>query len=448
MSITQPDRSYKLTEDQVQVFLATYAETHDIKVRDQIVLQYRNLVESVARKFVGALEPLEDLSQEGYIGLITAVDLYDASKGVKFSTYATHFVIGQIKHYLRDKGKIIKEPAWLQELNQRMSRVIESLTQKFGRPPSEEEIGEVMDLPEETIGEMLTTREVFKVSSLDAGLDRDDNNSGYPIDPEKIKDQKCTTFQLPIEDKIVLETAMDRLKSIEQQVLHEFFYRDLNQTEIARKLGISCNYVSHILRNSTKKLKKILMTDEIRDTQMQVTLLTKRLQDHGRALEQHTVIDTLTGVYNRRYYYERLEEETSRAYRHGHPMVVVMVKVTIPDSVGRLTKLIRTDDVMHQAAERLRGSVRKGDVVARVQDQLFGLILPHAGYRVAMVAERLQKVLTAEAFRAASGIESISVEAEAAWASYPDQGRTAQELTSHVLSQLGLDDSEETQLAA
>ncbi len=263
----------KLSEEEIQDRLAQYSEDADPKVRDEVVLQYANLVESIGRRFVGACEPLEDLIQEGYIGLIASVDKYDGDKGVKFSTYATHFIIGQIKHYLRDRGKIIKEPAWLQELNQRMSRVIESLNQKLGRQPTEKEIGEVMQMPEANVADLLTTREVFKVSSLDG--DKDDNTASH--DSEKIPDQKLVTFQLPIEDKIVLETALDNLKSIEQQVIAEHFYRGLNQTEIAKQLGISCNYVSHILRNGTKKLKKILMTEEIRDSQMQRTLVSKRL---------------------------------------------------------------------------------------------------------------------------------------------------------------------------
>src|SRR5207237_10377493 len=107
---------------------------------DTIVGQYTNLVESIARRVSGAAEPTEDLVQEGYIGLITAVDGFNPSKGVKFSTYATHFVIGQIKHYLRDKGKIIKEPAWLQELNQKVTRVMETLSQELGRVPTNGEI--------------------------------------------------------------------------------------------------------------------------------------------------------------------------------------------------------------------------------------------------------------------------------------------------------------------
>jgi RNA polymerase sigma-B factor len=443
MTLSDRTSSTKYTEEEVQELLATYARTRDVATRDRIVLQYTNLVESIARRFVGALEPVEDLVQEGYIGLITAVDLYDASKGVKFSTYATHFVIGQIKHYLRDKGKIIKEPAWLQELNQRMSRVIDSLSQKFGRPPTETEIGDVMNLPEDTVADMLTTREVFKVSSLDAGTDREDGSSSA-IDTEKIKDQKCTSFQLPTEDKIVLETAMDRLKSIEQKVIYEFFYLDLNQTEIARKLGISCNYVSHILRNSTKKLKKILMTDEIRDAQIQVTQLSRRVQDQARVIERYTVVDPLTGVYNRQYFNERLDEEISRSYRNKCDVSIVLIRVDIPDSVGPLAKLIRSDDLIQQAAQLLKESVRKADVVTRFQDNVFALILPHTGAFAPGIAQRLQKKLADEPLKSPQTNEVMQVEVEAISATYPTQAENADELLNLAMSALGISERTET----
>src|SRR5438552_7943846 len=126
----------RLTDTEIHQLLRDYKESRNPALRDRIVMQYTNLVESVARRFGGSAEPTEDLVQEGFIGLITAVDGYNADKGVKFSTYATHFVIGQIKHYLRDRGKIIKEPAWLQELNQKVTRVMETLSQELGRIPT------------------------------------------------------------------------------------------------------------------------------------------------------------------------------------------------------------------------------------------------------------------------------------------------------------------------
>ncbi len=439
-------RNQKLTEEEVQALLADYAKTADVSTRDCIVLQYTNLVESIARRFAGACEPLEDLVQEGYIGLITSVDLYDPTKGVKFSTYATHFVIGQIKHYLRDKGKIIKEPAWLQELNQRMTRVIESLSQKHGRSPTEKEIAAVMDLPEDTVVDMLTTREVFKVSSLDAGIEREDG-SLFPVDTEKIRDNKCTTFQLPIEDRIVLETAMERLKGIEQRVIQEFFFQDHNQTEIAKKLDISCNYVSHILRNSTKKLKKILMTEEIRDAHIQMAQNTRRTQD-VRAQEDVSVIDSSTGVYNQPYLLNRTEEEISRAHRQKHELSLLFIRILLPESVGELTRVVRTDDILQQAADRLKCTCRRGDVLARYSEDIFGLLLPYTGETAEIVADRMRCAIEKQPFQGAGPNNPIHAEVTTSWSTYPNPATDTLELVNLAFDGLGLDEDTTQRKAA
>ena len=429
----------KLSEEEIQTLLREYADTNDLVPRNQIVEQYRNLVESIARRFLGAGEPVEDLIQEGSLGLISAVDLFDLERGVKFSTFATHFIIGQIKHYLRDRGKIIKEPAWLQELNQRMNRVIESLSQQHGRVPTEQEIAEVMNMDEEQVADLLTTREVFKVSSLDN--DKDDSTSFQPR-PETIKSDKYVIFQLPIEDKIVLETAMDRLKSIEQRVLYEFFYLDLNQTEIAHKLGISCNYVSHILRNSTKKLKKILVTDELRDTQMQLQFLNRRVQDQTRALEQLTVVDATTRLYNRKYFLERLEEELIRACRHNYPVSTLIISVEPPSTVVGGMPFVRVDELALRTAAAICANVRKVDVVARYAERIFALILPHTGPHSSVVVERLVASIRSLEFGRV-GNQAIRPVVHVGFAIYPQNGRTVHELLDVAFSEAGLEYGED-----
>ncbi len=425
--------SRKLTEEEIQDRLAEYTSDRDPEIRDEIVLQYSNLVESIARRFVGACEPLEDLSQEGYIGLIASVDKYDAGKGVKFSTYATHFIIGQIKHYLRDKGKIIKEPAWLQELNQRMTRVIESLGQQLGRQPTEKEIGDVMQMPEQTVAELLTTREVFKVSSLDG----DKDNPNDQRDTEKISDEKVVTFQLPLEDKIVLEAAMDRLKDIEQQVISEHYYKGHNQTEIAKHLGISCNYVSHILRNGTKKLRKILTTEEIRDTQMQRTHVAARVRTRDRSQEPVSVIDGATGVYSRWYLEQRVDEEISRACRSGSSMALVLIDVCLPDNVDRYMRMVRMDDILYTAAQEMRASVRKMDVLARFGETSFGLILPHTEDQARRVADRLANVVSSIEIESGRKVSKLGATARIGIAKYPADASNYRQLVKMACESMG-----------
>lgn len=385
----------RLADQEVHELLRRYKVERNQKesrcIRDRIILQYANLVESVARRFSGAAEPTEDLVQEGYIGLITAVEGFDADKGVKFSTYATHFIIGQIKHCLRDRGKIIKEPAWLQELNQKVSKVIESLSQELGRMPTNAEIASIVGMSEESVQELITTREVFKVASLDGGGEQEEEGFSYNMD-RVITDRKVE-FQLPIEEKVVLETALKKLKDLEHKVIREFYFKDRNQTEIARTLGISCNYVSHILRNSTKKLKKIMVTDDLKEAQMEVQLLRKRLEDQAVKTLDLTVVDPTTRLYNRRYFDNRLEEELSRASRYGHPISLIMVRLEGYEHVSRAYGTIKAEESIRDAASLICGSVRRVDIVTRYDDRTFGLMLPHTGQQVDVVSARLAERL-------------------------------------------------------
>lgn len=415
----------RLSEAEINELLATYLQTRDMRLRDEVVHQYRNLVESIARRFAGSAEPLEDLVQEGYIGLITATDHYNAGKGVKFSTYATHFIIGQIKHALRDRGKIIKEPAWLQELNYRMDRVINSLYQELGRQPTEPEIGRVMHLPEEQVADLLTTREVFKVTSLD--VDQDEN-SPNGVDLEKVKDDKCTTFQLPCEDKIVLETAMNKLKIIEQKVIQEFYYTGLSQTEIAKSLGISCNYVSHILRNGTRKLRRILTTEELKEAQVQLQLANRRpdrADDH-----QPAVVDNLTGLYSAQYMSERLQEEVSRALRSGSELAFAILEVDGLSEFRERYGLMRTDDLVYNMTQIVRTCVRRCDIVGRLGDAEFGLIMPYTGQQCRTVCARVCKSLMDAGFETVRNAAPMRFQVRFGCSSYPADARSTRKLMS------------------
>ncbi len=382
----------RMTDEEINALLGEYKQSRSQELRDRIVMQYANLVESVARRFAGVADSVEDLIQEGYIGLITAIEGYKSEKGVKFSTYATHFVIGQIKHHLRDRGKIIKEPAWLQELNQRVTRVIEALAQELGRIPTHAEIAQTMGMAEEDIAELLTTREVFKVASLDGGGEEgEDANSSYDMD--RVRADRRVELELPVEEKLVLKTALEKLKDLEQTVLSEFYFKERNQTEIARSLGISCNYVSHILRNSTKKLKKILVSEELKEAQIELALMRRRLEEQAQFIEENTVIDPMTRLYNRSYFHSRLEEEINRANRHQYPVAVLLLALDGYERISRAYGTLRAEDILRHSAQLIRSRVRRVDILTRFDTHTFGLILPHTGGQVTVVAERLAQTL-------------------------------------------------------
>jgi RNA polymerase sigma-B factor len=380
--------SKRYNDDEVQRLVIEYHRTREPEPRERIVEQFAHLVESVARRFVNTGEPIEDLIQEGYIGLLNAIDLYNPDKGTKFSTYATHFIIGQIKHYLRDRGKIIKVPAWIQELHQKLTRVVDSLCQQLGRQPTAAEIGAVMNMEEKQVEYLLSTSELFRVTSLENCESEGDDH--FPAaDIEKLEHPDSITMQVATEERVVLEHAMQRLKEIERQVLYAFFYEELSQTEIAQRLGISCNYVSHILRNSTKKLRKILVTEEIRDAQAQMMRLHQRLTAAEAELVQPSIVDPITRCYNRRYFESRLDEELNRASRYGYVLGLVIIRVGGSQLFIRQYGLNLFEGVMARLAPRLRAKIRKADIPARIDVPDMAFILPYTGEQAEVVRQRL-----------------------------------------------------------
>ena len=437
---TTPGRALSPGDEQVNRWIAEYvrrrdADTngeptgrrsdavplHELKAR--IAHHYCNLVESIARRFNSSGEPFEDLVQEGFLGLLSALEHYDHVKGVKFSTYATHFIAGSIRHCLRDRGKIIKEPAWLHDLHGKIARTSDQLTQTLGRPPHPAEIAQTLNLTEESVEEILASRQVFQVAAF-ATADEGESGMAGLVDPEKIHSDKPQTLRLPIEDRIVLEETALKLKKLEQDVLYEFFYKDLNQTEIAKKFGISCNYVSHILKNSTKKLKKMMGEVEVRE----------RMNEGETA----SVVDRATGLYTQAHTLARFDEELSRAARAAQSVAALVIRLDgLPALAGH-----KRDEVLTHLAETVKKAIRRRDIAGRFDDNSLLVILPQTGAQAHIVAERLQDVLLASG--AAIGQRFFP---RIGMAIFPEQGRACRDLLRLARNEAEMPQDERPQIA-
>jgi RNA polymerase sigma-B factor len=356
--------------------VAEYVRDPRPDLKDVIVLQYAGLVEKVARRFSG-IEPVEDLVQVGFIGLLNALSKFDPTAGVRFNTYATHLVAGEIKHYLRDKTQTIRQPAWLQELRHRVVRQASVLQADLGRTPTPQEVAAACGVSEQSIHEVYATQELLRVSSLDAPVADDDDSES---DLDRLE-ENLVEGQVGIEDRLVLETAMCQLREIERDVLVHF--ESLNQTEIASRLGISCNYVSHILRNSASKLRKILDNEELADRAL--------LREVG---QDTTIIDSVTGAYTEKYFRGRLTEEVHRARAGQAPVSLVTIEFRGLKALRSFYGEASVQDLLADAAEQLRQSVRSLDIVCRYGPSGFAVLLPATGASAVAVRQRLERKFT------------------------------------------------------
>src|SRR5919198_21075 len=152
-----------------KVLLRRYHEEGDLSAREQLIEQYMSLVRSLARRYAYRGEQLDDLVQIGAIGLIKAIDRFDLERGVELTTYATPNIIGEIKRHFRDKGWSVRVPRGLQELNVKLSRLVQEVTVKLGRPPPISEPAKAAGAEEEEVLEALESGRAYSSLSLSSG---------------------------------------------------------------------------------------------------------------------------------------------------------------------------------------------------------------------------------------------------------------------------------------
>src|SRR3989440_8719737 len=119
-----------------------YGRTRDPVLRDELVTAHLGLAEYLARRFANRGEPLDDLVQVASLGLVKAVERFDPSRGLEFTTFATPTIVGELKRHFRDKGWAVRVPRRVQELHLRVTRVIDDLALELGRSPTVQEIAQ------------------------------------------------------------------------------------------------------------------------------------------------------------------------------------------------------------------------------------------------------------------------------------------------------------------
>ena len=213
------------------------------------------LVGQVAQRYTGLGTPLDDLVQVGSIGLLNAIANFDLERGVRFETYARHLIAGEIRHYLRDQGSVVRRPRWFHELDHRVRQTASVLTQRLGRLPLVPEIAGELGIPVQWVLQAARTRESFRFMSLDEV--REDGD-GTPVTPYDRLSADHLTGQITSEDRVLLADAVERLSEMQRKVIYCLFYLDLTQTEAAQHLGISQKHVSRMMHAAVRRLRDAL----------------------------------------------------------------------------------------------------------------------------------------------------------------------------------------------
>jgi RNA polymerase sigma-B factor len=244
--------------DDAETLFARYARTHDPHLRDRLVEMHQNLVRYLAGKFVNRGEPLDDLIQVGMIGLINAIDRFDASRGTKFSTYATPTVVGEIRRYFRDKAWSLKVPRRLQELNQTASKAQEYLSSRLGRPPTIQEVAQRIGATEEETLEAIELGNAYDTVSLDSKMMNDSDST--PLSLAEFIGAEDESLQ-SLGKFGDLDQALDALDPRERAIIVHRFFKDMSQAEVAKQLNISQMHVSRLQNRALHQLKRLMLAE-------------------------------------------------------------------------------------------------------------------------------------------------------------------------------------------
>lgn len=237
-------------EEEYELF-TEYRRTGDKSIRNEIVDSYMYIAEILSRRFVNRGIEYEDIFQIACIGLIYAVERFNPDRGVKFATYATPTVMGEIRKYFRDRGSFIRIPRKLYEIFYKAER----LKRHYDGAETEDRVARVLQIPAEVVREAYRAGESAFVHSLECEADADGSlvlanlvgvdDGGY----------------LMIEDNDFVEYCMQTLSEREREFVRRRFYDEESQSSIAEDWQVSQMYISRYEKKILKKLRNLYFRD-------------------------------------------------------------------------------------------------------------------------------------------------------------------------------------------
>jgi RNA polymerase sigma-B factor len=230
-----------------------FSQTRSEALRAELVEAHLGLARQVARRFANRGEALDDLTQVATMALLKALDRFDPDRGVKFSTYATSSMTGELKRHFRDHAWAIRVPRSIQELHLATNEAVETLRQRLGRSPNIQEIAEYVGHPEDDVLLAIEAGRAYRIHSLDAPAPGEDR--GIEIGDEDFGFDEA-------DERHDLSPLLSRLPKRERRILHLRFAEGLTQSEIADRIGLSQMHVSRLLSRSLAELRAMADEDE------------------------------------------------------------------------------------------------------------------------------------------------------------------------------------------
>lgn len=239
-----------LTNEEMQELFKKIKEG-DMKAREKFIKGNLRLVLSIIQRFNRRGENVDDLFQVGCIGLIKAIDNFDLSQNVRFSTYAVPMIIGEIRRYLRDNNPI-RVSRSLRDIAYKALQARDQLVNKNLKEPTITEIADELNLPKEEV--VFALDAIQEPISLFEPIFHDSGDAIYVMD--QVKDEKSED-EVWLQE-IVIKEAINKLNKRERHILNLRFYEGKTQMEVAEEIGISQAQVSRLEKNALRQMRKLI----------------------------------------------------------------------------------------------------------------------------------------------------------------------------------------------
>jgi RNA polymerase sigma-B factor len=237
--------------------LIAYSRNPSLKLRNQLVQINAGLVRKIAHQVSQqCAEPYEDLQQMGYLGLIRAIERFEPHHGAAFSSFAIPYIRGEMLHYLRDKGSVLRVPRRWQELHAKAKNLRKTLTENLGRLPKEIELAAALGVSLQEWNECQLAVQNRLPLSLDAMISPTTDCS-MTVE-ETLADPRSQLLQKLTEDRLQLQSAMSQLEEKTKAAIEFVFLRDLPRKEAAKRIGISPMTVTRHLQKGIQQLELLL----------------------------------------------------------------------------------------------------------------------------------------------------------------------------------------------
>ncbi|MER7621833.1 RNA polymerase sigma factor SigF [Streptomyces sp. NPDC126503] len=250
-----PKDARELSKVFFEKLAVTEEGTHEYQyVRNTLIEMNMSLVRYAAGRFRGARgDEMEDIVQVGTIGLIKAIDRFDLSREVEFTTFAVPYIVGEIKRFFRDTSWAVHVPRRLQEARVELARATEELSSRLGRSPSVAELASLMNLSEDEVIEARIAANGYNSASLDAAIGPDGEDDATALaEFIGVEDPALELF----EDFHTLAPLLSQLDERSRRILHLRFVEERTQSEIGKELGISQMHVSRLLSRNLTRLRE------------------------------------------------------------------------------------------------------------------------------------------------------------------------------------------------